>query len=62
MTRTISKHQFDVDDDQFYTCRHCGRVSKDPSIIRELRCIEREISESSEARLSLSFNDVINCR
>lgn len=42
MTRTISKHQFDVDDEGFYTCRHCGRVSKDPSIIRELSCVKRE--------------------
>lgn len=46
MTRTISKHQFDVDDEGFYTCRHCGRVSKDPSIIRELPCVSREYSGS----------------
>ena len=57
----IRKHQFDVTEDNDHRCRHCGRLSRDPDLIRDLPCVEREGLEEDWAKYNLdpiTFNTV----
>lgn len=39
----IRLHSLKEDDEGFWQCRHCHRISKDPALIHEMPCIEREV-------------------